>query len=310
MRTPWDTPAVSEEARRWVRTIETHHHLQVTDCSRLAGGEETGVFLLTTVAGAKVMRVSPRWRLVEELDWSYSLSIGARQMVGEVIAPQPTDSGQLLVREGAFPISIWPYVPGAVLDRRIESQRDAAAALMGRLHRGLHGYSDLFAPRPGNPNAPNARPSEREPKEIADDHLDRWLSDNRDTFRLPGLLHGDFWHNNLIWDGSRIAGLLDWDDARHGNIYREIASSVWEFCEDPLTLQLDLVSADRFLDVYYEAGGIAPLEDRSFLMPLVRDYLRAQVRYIVNNKDELSIETEHFQNLITSFLKTGSQNPY
>jgi aminoglycoside phosphotransferase (APT) family kinase protein len=39
----------------------------------------------------------------------------------------------------------------------------------------------------------------------------------------PALLHGDYWRGNLIWDGSSIAGIVDWEDAMIADPIVELA---------------------------------------------------------------------------------------
>jgi phosphotransferase family enzyme len=38
-----------------------------------------------------------------------------------------------------------------------------------------------------------------------------WPDDGR-----PGLVHGDLWHGNTLWDDGRLTAVLDWDCAGVG----------------------------------------------------------------------------------------------
>ncbi len=42
------------------------------------------------------------------------------------------------------------------------------------------------------------------------------------------LLHGDFWPQNLIWNGGEIAAILDWEDAAIGDPLSDVACAVLE----------------------------------------------------------------------------------
>jgi aminoglycoside phosphotransferase (APT) family kinase protein len=41
----------------------------------------------------------------------------------------------------------------------------------------------------------------------------------------PALLHGDFWPGNLLWQGGKLAAVIDWEDAEAGNPLADVAST-------------------------------------------------------------------------------------
>ncbi len=52
----------------------------------------------------------------------------------------------------------------------------------------------------------------------------------------PGLLHGDFWAGNLIWDQDQLVGILDWEDAAIGDPMCDLATArlelLWKFNDE------------------------------------------------------------------------------
>jgi aminoglycoside phosphotransferase (APT) family kinase protein len=42
------------------------------------------------------------------------------------------------------------------------------------------------------------------------------------------LLHGDFWPGNLLWQGERLTGILDWEDAACGDPLSDVACTALE----------------------------------------------------------------------------------
>ena len=44
----------------------------------------------------------------------------------------------------------------------------------------------------------------------------------------PVLLHGDYWPGNLVWQGTRLVGLLDWEDAAVGDPLSDVACACLE----------------------------------------------------------------------------------
>ena len=47
--------------------------------------------------------------------------------------------------------------------------------------------------------------------------------DNTAYMESPGLLHGDFWPENLLWRDGSIAAVLDWEDAALGDPLSDVA---------------------------------------------------------------------------------------
>ncbi|MAT43644.1 MAG: hypothetical protein CL609_15005 [Anaerolineaceae bacterium] len=46
----------------------------------------------------------------------------------------------------------------------------------------------------------------------------------------PVLVHGDFWHGNLIWKGDQLVGIIDWEDAEIGSPLFDLAVSRLDLC--------------------------------------------------------------------------------
>jgi aminoglycoside phosphotransferase (APT) family kinase protein len=42
---------------------------------------------------------------------------------------------------------------------------------------------------------------------------------------LPGLLHGDYWPGNILWQDGRLAVVLDWEDAKRGDPLADLANT-------------------------------------------------------------------------------------
>ena len=72
-----------------------------------------------------------------------------------------------------------------------------------------------------------------------------------------GVIHGDPWSGNLVWDHGRLAGLLDWDKVAVGRAEADVAK-----VRIDLVLQYGVEAADRFANLYTERAG--PLRDQAF----------------------------------------------
>ena len=54
----------------------------------------------------------------------------------------------------------------------------------------------------------------------------------------PALLHGDYWPGNILWREGKLAGIVDWEDARVGDPLEDLANSrlemLWAFDGDAM----------------------------------------------------------------------------
>ena len=61
----------------------------------------------------------------------------------------------------------------------------------------------------------------------------------------PTLLHGDYWAGNVVWKDGRIAGVIDWEEARVGDPVIDVAISRLD-----ILWLLGVDAMDAFTDVY------------------------------------------------------------
>lgn len=64
------------------------------------------------------------------------------------------------------------------------------------------------------------------------------------------LTHGDFWSGNTVWEGDRLAGVVDWSGARSAPRGVDLA-----WCRQDLVLLGSPAAAERFLTSYEGALG-------------------------------------------------------
>ena len=89
----------------------------------------------------------------------------------------------------------------------------------------------------------------------ADGHIRRALRSvyARITINPPVLLHGDFWLGNLLWQGERLTGLIDWEDAMVGDPLADMGKSrletLWALGEEAMAIYTaQYLSRNRGLD--------------------------------------------------------------
>lgn len=234
------------------------------------GGDECLLWRLAAPPVA-VVRVSPARRTVAGLAASHRVAAAFGVFVPEVTRPLAAWDGTTVFRWENRPVSVWPLIDGAPLDRENADLRARAAALLARLHLAATRVGDVVA-KPVTEDRTAAHPGSRLPDDALDAWCERWL---RHIEEPAGFVHGDFYRRNILCRDGRIVGLIDWDDARHDLLVTELAWAMWEFAKSPDGTTLTGERAAQFLNDYRAAGG--PVRPSPALIPLIRLQLRYEV---------------------------------
>ena len=273
-----DEGELSEELAEEVRR---RLGLTVRRSQSIYAGDEAAVWRADARDLPVVVRISPSWRTAAELDWVHDLLAFAATQLEEAVAPLAGAAGETWFLWRGRPVSIFPFVEGAALDREDPHQRGAAARLLARLHLTLREWPGLRPRPPAGPDAPASWPKTEDAPELRDATLDAWHATWRE--RAPSLpggpIHGDYYRRNLLCLDGRIAGVIDWDDARFDVWVAEVAWSAWEFGKVDGGERLDARRASQFLDDYASASGRLPPDIDALFVPLIRWRLREEVRH-------------------------------
>jgi Ser/Thr protein kinase RdoA (MazF antagonist) len=266
---PW-TPEIAA-------AVEAEWGIPVESAERLTGGEESAAYSVgrdlggtegvdggpRSGAAAVVVRVGPVERGTALMEWCHQVAASAG--VDEVVVPLRTTGGVSVVQVGGRPVSVWPFVSGRWLDAGDAAEVEQAARLLARLHQGLRDVA--LPPRPERSFLEFGGDSGT----LRDEQLDRWLGE---FGRRKQALHGDYYRGNLLVDGGRITGVIDWDEAWVGVPEAELAGAAREFGDH---WSADLSRAKEFIAWYHEEGGTAGVVDDETLVQLIRHRLRAEV---------------------------------
>lgn len=277
--TPWTAEVAEAVEDEWGLSV-------VGTAERLTGGEESAAYRvdLRGGVGGVVVRLGPLTRGTAVIEWCHQVagSVG----VEEIVVPLRGSSGASVVRVGGRPVSVWPYVGGRWLDAGEPAEVEQAARVLARVHRGLR---EVVMP---------ARPERSflefggETGELRDEQLDRWLA-GFGRRRQP--LHGDYYRGNLLVDGGRIRGVIDWDEAWVGAPEVELAGAAREFGDQWST---ELGRAKEFVGWYHDEGGTAGVMDDEMLVQLIRHRVRAEVAAFAGDGTD-----EYYDQLRELFVK-------
>ena len=169
--------------------------------------------------------------------------------------------------------SLFPWVEGRTLTRQEITPEHAteAGVALGRLHRAGMGYSDQ---RPGRyePQEIQRRFHELEAPAAGDPALAAAIAElgpelarlRRD--RQPdvplGLIHGDLFIDTVLYRGTTLTALLDFEQAAWGRLVYDLAVSVLAFGFGPEDFREDVTRA--FIDGYLETRPVSEEERAAF----------------------------------------------
>jgi homoserine kinase type II len=231
----------------------------------IAAGIENSNFFLTTDAGEFVLTVFERLTFAQLPFYLELMQHLARRGL-PVPSPCETRAGALIAEARGKPVAIVDRLPG----RWAEAPTPAQCATMGDLLARMH-----LAARDFPRFQPNLRGigwwkealARLEPK-VAD-HVFHELAEEvifQDTFfrspqfeQLPGgPIHADLFRDNVLWDGERIGGVIDFYFAGCSLWLYDLAVTVNDWCVDLATADFDPARAQALLDAYH---GVRPLTD-------------------------------------------------
>ncbi len=109
--------------------------------------------------------------------------------------------------------------------------------------------------------------------------FDDWRAVDWSLLR-PGVIHGDVNDYNVLVEGGRVSGVLDFGDMVHSAVVCDLAVALAYAilpCADPLA------AASIVIRAYHREHPLAPAEQRS-LMPLMRARLAMSLCYSAHNR--------------------------
>jgi Ser/Thr protein kinase RdoA (MazF antagonist) len=261
--------------------ISAQYALPFRVLRQLSGGEECEIWLVVCADGRRVVRISPRWRSLAQLEWAHTLMQATKAVLSVVNAPLKTTNGSALWLHKERPVALFPYVKGRFLDREDPAQRRAAAELLGQLHRAMQAVPVPDMPLRRHLQEALPGPRMEDPAALRDPELDAW---NAALLQPPitltsGPIHGDYYCRNLLATEGTITAILDWDDAHPDFLMQEVAWSAWEFSKTISGDDWHLERAHAFVEAYRAAGGPCKEEEYTAMLPFIRWRLREEVRY-------------------------------
>ncbi len=219
----------------------------------IPGGLGNSNFKLKTTDGTFLLKICDE-KDAAELHMQIALLAHLRQHAYPTAYPILQRDGEALHVTENYCVMLYPFLPGATPP---PSQR--AAAQIGGALAQLH----CIPPIAGLPRFPmgisQIVPFLEEVQgnpQFATHPFVAWLTSQLEwmmpqlTAVLPaGLLHGDLFLDNTLFDGDRMVAILDFEEGCHDTLLIDVAMAIVGCCYTAQH-QLNLAAAQRFLDAY------------------------------------------------------------
>jgi len=262
----------------------------------LDGGEWNGVYRLETAHRPYVLRISHPSTTAEALGHAHDVLRFVGQRLAVVHPPLLARDGSTSFHHEGRWISLFPWVYGERLTSDADALRTAAARLLADVHRAGLRYRGAGHPqwpplaagtnpeRDGVPERFQAESAARlDLRKLAlelrqagldlqrlHDSVTRTVREAAEQVEplTTGLIHGDFYPDNILESHGEITGLLDWDETRPEWLVYELGRATWEFCHQGY--ELDTERARSFIQAYLGVGGPIPLRETRWIVPFMR----------------------------------------
>ena len=256
---------------------------------RVESGYVNDTWLIQTTTGRYLLKQRHPDLLNHELivaqhaliGYLFSLGFPAPQLV-----PTRSQETYLCLAESVYELQV--YIAGALCNRNQPTQAIAAARALGQYHRLVRGF-DHPAFHRAHPCYDYRRVDAvlKQLRQTGDIPLTgtsheiltrleihaRQLAASLDRLdRLPHLVvHGDYYAENIIFQGKKVAGIVDYDQANWCARVQEVAEAMIYFAQERnarfrhivYSGTLDLDAARSFLTAYVETVHLSDAEVRA-----------------------------------------------
>lgn len=242
----WETDDAAEALRdrfgfadgraihEWMTTMGSHWSVEVAECTRIVMSDRNALAWLTTPDGDRLAKwsVAPErfGRLSELADLTWWLG----ERGAPVSAPVPTAAGSTSVWADGALVTLQHVIEGDHLDVANSGQVSSAGAVLGRLHDDLARYprsARLRQPSPATRGTLTDRVSGWLDADRPHVPANLWTSLRERLIDAPAesmplqLIHGDYRAANILCADSRVAAVLDFEEARFDHPVAELARS-------------------------------------------------------------------------------------
>jgi homoserine kinase type II len=221
-------------ACRWVTdTLTRRWGVQVDSCERIVMSDRNALAWVGTPGGRMIAKWSVASERFPRLAALARLTVWLDGQGLPVSAPLATSDGHHQLEVDGASLCLQQVVRGDLLDTRKQEEVRAAGAVLAHLHAALASFPDAgripgLAARPTTIATEIAGWLDAVPDQVpgtARDALRRMVADAPEGVLPSQLVHGDFRSANVLCFGSKVAAVLDFEEARLDHRVVELARS-------------------------------------------------------------------------------------
>ena len=242
----------------------------------IAQGVENTNYFLTTTTGEYVLTL---FEHIPREDLPFYVGLMDHLAKLEVACPLPMhmDGGGMIAEVNGKPACIVTKLPGAPRPHPGEHDCRVAGELLARVHiagieydAGLENWRGR-AWRERFAEAVRGKLSREENELIAEEN--RYQAIHDDTVLPQGVIHGDYFHDNVLWDDEGNPGVIDFYFACDDALAYDLAIGVNDWCVTP-EARLDAARVHAFVAGYESQRPLTDFERELWPVMLRRAALR------------------------------------
>jgi homoserine kinase type II len=242
----------------------------------IAQGVENTNYFLSTTTGKYVLTL---FEHIPREDLPFYVGLLDHLAHHDVLCPAPMrrDDGELLAEVNGKPAVIVSRLPGAPQTSPDEHTCRAAGRALAAIHvAGIEYDASLENPRgrawrESFAGKLEPRLTRAENELIAAEN--RYQAMHDDSVLPQGIIHGDYFHDNVLWDDEGGAGVIDFYFACDDVLLYDVAIAVNDWCVNR-DATLDHARAHAFLEGYRHLRPLEELERSLWPIMLRRAALR------------------------------------
>ncbi len=253
------TIVTPEELAAWLRnySIGTLNRLE-----GIAAGIENTNYFVTTTHGRYVLTLFEK---LQAHELPFYMNLMTHLSAHGIPCPQPIANlgNQVLSELNGKPASIFTCMPGADV-REVDAPR---CATIGSVLAQMHLAGQSYGAKMQNPRGPQWWEAAAS---VVAPFLDanaaamlaaevRFQAQHRYDGLPRGAIHADLFRDNVLWDGARIGGIIDFYFACTDALLYDVAITVNDWCFTPAPA-LDAPRAHALLDAYHRVRPFTAAE--------------------------------------------------
>jgi homoserine kinase type II len=267
------TPVSNDDA---CALLEHYSLGELEQLEGIAQGVENTNYFLTTTTGKYVLTL---FEHIPREDLPFYVGLMDHLAAHEITCPAPLrrDDGELLGELNGKPSVIVTRLPGAAESRPDAKRCHRAGEILASVHVAGEEYDGAldnwrgkqWRERFAEAVAPKISRAENELIESEN----RYQSMHDDSVVPQGIIHGDYFHDNVLWENEHDGGVIDFYFACDDVLLYDVAIGVNDWCVNP-DATLDLERAHAFIAGYERKRPLEDMERELWPVMLRRAALR------------------------------------